>query len=107
MFGNEAGKNETKFNEMLEGKDYIRYETSLGSGMLWVFVEDQRDGKAIGGTCTDPRSRYHREGDLPLTEEGVEEMFGWLCEEFPKLADPNRSPYNHEIPPEFGVEEAE
>ena len=56
-------KNETRFNEMLESRDYIRCESGNGSGMLWVFVEDQRNGKAFGGVCTDPESRYHKEGD--------------------------------------------
>jgi len=64
---------------MLESRDYIRCESGQGSGMLWVSVEDTHHGKAVVGVCTDPESRYHREGDLPLTDEGVEEMFARLC----------------------------
>jgi len=71
--------NEAKFNRLVERKDYIRCDSGLGGGMLWVLVEDQRNGEIVGEVCTDPESRYHREGDLPLTPEGVEEMFARLC----------------------------
>lgn len=76
---------------MLNDKDYIRCESSYGNGMLWVFVQDERDGKAIGGICTTPDSRYHKEYDYPLTEEGVEELDHWLVEEGAKLIEPNRA----------------
>jgi hypothetical protein len=70
--------NATKFHELLESRDHIRCESGYGGGMLWVALTDQRDGKTTVGVCTDPASRYHREGDLPLTDEGVEELYARL-----------------------------
>ena len=108
--------NQQKFIEMVKGIEFevenlgyewLRVDDTYGNGMLWLCIEDMRDGERYGGVCTAPDSRYHKPGDCSLTEAGIEELYGWLCEKLAYLAQANKPVYNMPIHKAFDVEEAQ
>jgi len=83
--------NQEKFRalvaELEQRGERLQVEDGVGTGYLWVTVFDRRrDKPGIGGWATRPGTKFHKEGDWPLTDEGIEQMYAWLAERLPELA---------------------